>query len=121
MPEKEGDCDYGQRNRAATTLFGGKAQLQLRWQLAQADPAWHETSIAIPAFSGTRPPGELQEDAVELYFQEDGSVVAEPSQLYAQGEKASLRLLASPPALLHKPACGRVEARFGDYVSLLRQ
>lgn len=121
MPEKAGDCDYSQRNRSATTLLGGKPRLQLRWQLAQADPAWHEASVTVPAFAGARPPGQQWENAVELYFQEDGSVVAEPSQLYHQGDEVSLRLLASPPPLLRQPACGRVEGRFQESVKLLRQ
>lgn len=120
-PESEGSCDYRQRNRAATTLLGKEQRLHLRWQQAQPDPVWHEASVLVPPFTGKRPPGRLREAAVELYFQADGSVVAEPSQLYERGDTLSLRLHATSPLLLREPACGRVAGRFSEDVKLLRE
>ena len=94
----------------------------MRWQLAGVNPSWREASVAVRAFGAGPVKGRIRSTSVELYFQKDGSVVAEPSQLIDQpGKKLALRIHDQAPPLRQTPPCGRAKDRYADWVEVIRE
>jgi hypothetical protein len=95
--------------------------LTVRWQLAQANPVWHEATVTVAGFGPGRINGRIRSTSVDLFFQKDGSLAAEASQLIDQpGDKLALRV-HSPVPLLHEAPCGRTPDRFTDAVKIIRE
>jgi hypothetical protein len=89
QPERSENSACTSRNFAAHAINPLDAPLKVRWQLAQANPAWHEATVVVPDFSpGKTPIAVIRSTSVDLYFQADGSVAAERSQFgtLPQGE-----------------------------------
>lgn len=122
--ESEQAVDYqcSRRNYAAYAVNRLQGPLKIRWQWAQANPAWQETVVDVPSFRSSQlPRGRIRSTSIELYFLPDGSVVAERSQVrdLARGEMiihttGPSRPLASPPP------CGYASDRFDDSVKVIR-
>jgi len=115
-PESAKDSACRNRNFAAYAVNHLNAPLKVRWQLAQANPAWHEANVVVPEFGSIKvPQGLIHSTSVDLYFQADGSVVAERSQFIelSQGGPAfSVRTTGPAVPLLRKPPCGYAPDRY---------
>jgi hypothetical protein len=114
-PESAKDSACRSRNFAAYAVNHLAAPLKVRWQLAQANPSWHEANVVVPEFgSGKAPQGNIHSTSVDLYFQADDSVVAERSQFMdlPQGRSA-IRTTGPAVPLLRKPPCGFAPERYG--------
>ncbi len=98
------------------------APLKVRWQAAQAAPAWQAATVAVPSLAPFAPgAGSVREIAVHLYFLPDGSVSAqraedvdgpagEPEPDLTVGGRFPyanrLRVSQIEPALKNPPPCG---------------
>lgn len=98
------------------------APLKVRWQAAQAAPAWQTATVAVPSLAPIAPgAGSVREIAVHLYFLPDGSVSAQRAEdvagsdgelepdLTAGGRTPNagrLRVSDIEPALKSPPPCG---------------
>lgn len=82
--------------------------LKVRWQAAQAMPAWQEASVALPAFAPLAPAqGTPHSTMLHLYFLADGSVSVERAQRLTLADgKQAVRFTAPAPALPSAPPCG---------------
>ncbi len=110
------------RNYSAHAITRLDQPLKVRWQLAGVNPPWREASVAVRAFGPGPVKGRIRSTSVELYFQKDGSVVAEPSQLIDQpGKKLALRIHDQVPPLRQTPPCGRAKDRYADWVEVIRE
>lgn len=121
-PEQAEGFGCASRNYEAHAINRLLGPLKVRWQLAEANPAWHEAEVAVPAFrSATRLPGRPRSTSVDLYFQEDDSVAAERSQVRdtAQGV-LSIRTTGPSRPLATTPACGYAPDRYSDQVKVIR-
>lgn len=121
-PEKSDGFGCASRNYEAHAINRLQAPLKVRWQLAEANPAWHEAEVAVPAFRSTaRLPGQLHSTSVDLYFQADGSVVAERSQVRDSGRGAmSIRTTGPSRPLASPPPCGYAPDRYTDEAKVIR-
>ncbi|MDD5084391.1 MAG: hypothetical protein PHT88_05700 [Candidatus Moranbacteria bacterium] len=110
------------RNFQAYAINHLNAPIKVRWQLAQANPAWHETSVVVPKFSaGHAPIVHIRSTSVDLYFQSDGSVIAERSQFgELSQEQYAIRTTGPAVPLLHKPPCGLAPDRYTENVKVIR-
>jgi hypothetical protein len=112
-----GDCRS--RNFEAHAINRLQGPLKVRWQFAQANPSWHEAQVNVPSFKSAQgPAGRVRSTSVDIYFQDDGSVVAERSQLIDRAA-ALLTVRSTGPAvaLRQPPPCGMAADRFGDSVT----
>lgn len=110
------------RNFSAHAITGLDQALKVRWQLGEVSPPWHEATVPVRGFGPGPAQGRIRSTSVELYFQKDGSVVAEPSQLIDQpGKKLALRIHADAPPLRQAPPCGRVRERYAEWVQVIRE
>jgi len=121
-PEDVAGNGCSSRNYAAYTVNRLRVPLKVRWQWAQANPAWQEALVEVPPFrSGPLPRGRLRSTSVELYFQADGSVVAERSQVrdLPRGEM-SIHTTGPSRPLASPPPCGYAPDRYGESVKVIR-
>jgi hypothetical protein len=121
-PEGSENSSCTSRNFQTYAVSHLDAPLKLRWQLAQTNPSWHQASVVVPEFSsGQSPIAQIRSTSVELYFQADGSVVAERSQVgeLSQG-KLAIRTTGPAEPLLSKPPCGFAPDRFSEEVTVIR-
>lgn len=110
------------RNFSAHAITRLDQPLKVRWQLGEVSPPWHEATVPVRGFGPGPAQGRIRSTSVELYFQKDGSVVAEPSQLIDQpGKKLALRIHADAPPLRQAPPCGRVRERYAEWVQVIRE
>lgn len=120
--EQAEDYRCSRRNYAAYAVNRLQGPLKIRWQWAQANPEWQEALVDVPPFRASQlPRGRVRSTSVELYFQPDGSVVAERSQVrdLAQGEM-SIHTTGPSRPLASPPPCGYAPDRFGDSVKVIR-
>lgn len=110
------------RNYSAFAINELNGPLRVRWQFAEANPRWHEALAQIPKFSTPyRPAGRARLTDVTLYFQDDGSIVAERSQEIAQAQQRLILLTTGPGQPLRRPApCGTAADRYTDEVEIRR-
>lgn len=120
-PEHSDNMACTSRNFQTYATSHLSAPLKLRWQFAQANPEWHEASVAVPEFKpSTAPPSHIRTTSVDLYFQADGSVVAERSQIAESLRGLTLRTTGPALPLQHKPPCGFAPDRYGSEVTILQ-
>ncbi len=122
-PEQANGYGCTERNHAAHALNRLQAPLKLRWQWAQANPAWHEATVKVPAFRERldTPRGNPHLTSVTLYLQADGSVVAERSLLRSSlSGEMSLQTTGPGRPLATTPPCGYAPDRYGDAVTVFR-
>jgi len=119
-PESE-NSDCSRRNFEAYAVNNLGAPLKVRWQLAQVNPSWHEANVFVPEFSpGKTPITRIRATSVDLYFQEDGSVVAERSQTGELPQQRAIRTTGPAVPLLRKPPCGYAPDRYNENVTVIR-
>ncbi len=120
--ESDTGC-YDRYNYAQAILRPGSTHLHLRWQFAEANPPWHEADVILPQFARTQglPKGRFHSTGIDLYFQNDGSVVAERSEQYelANSKPAILTTGPSRP-LINASPCGTALDRYTDEVTILK-
>lgn len=118
-PERAEGGDCRSRNFEAHAINRLREPLKVRWQFAQANPPWHEALVNVPVFKSAKGPfGRVRSTSVDLYFQDDGSVVAERSQLIDRAsESLAVRSTGPAVALRQPPPCGMAADRFGENVS----
>ena len=122
FPETTENASCTSRNFSAHAITGLDQPLKVRWQLGEVSPPWHEATVPVRGFGPGPAQGRIRSTSVELYFQNDGSVVAEPSQLIDQpGKKLALRIHADAPPLRQAPPCGRVRERYAEWVQVIRE
>lgn len=110
------------RNYSAFAINELSGPLRVRWQFAEANPRWHEALAQVPKFSTPyRPAGRARLTDVTLYFQDDGSIVAERSLEIAQAQQRLTLLTTGPGQPLRRPApCGTAADRYTDEVEIRR-
>lgn len=110
------------RNYQAHVVNELSRPLKVRWQFAQPDPRWHETMVSVPEFgSARRPSGRAHSTSVDLYFQDDGSVVAERSLEIDQAQqKLTLLTTGLAEPLRQTPPCGTAADRYTEQVSIIQ-
>lgn len=110
------------RNRSAFAINELKGPLRVRWQFAEANPRWHEALAQVPEFSKAyRPAGRAHLTEITLYFQDDGSIVAERSLEIDQAQQRLTLLTTGPGQPLRRPApCGTAAERYSDEVEIRR-
>lgn len=121
-PEQAAGNGCSSRNYAAYAVNRLQAPLKVRWQWAQANPAWREALVEVPPFrNGPLPRGRLRSSSVELYFQADGSVVAERSQVRdLPRDEMSIHTTGPARPLASAPPCGYAPDRYGESVKVVR-
>lgn len=96
--------------------------VKVRWQFLEPNPAWHEATVTVPAWTSQAPQGWLiREDVVFLYFQADGSIAAqrqlEMMKHNAQGyERIGVQTTPIQPALSATLMCGTALDRWDEGV-----
>lgn len=110
------------RNHVVHAVNRLSAPLRVRWQFAQPNAPWQEAVVTVPSFkSGQAPRGRPRASSIELYFQADGSVVAERSQeIDLPRDGFSLRTTGPVPALRKAPPCGLAPDRYSDQAVVIR-
>lgn len=122
FPEGSEKANCSSRNYSAYAINRLEKPLKVRWQLAEVNPAWHEASVPVSVFGPAPAKGSIRSTSVDLYFQKDGSVVAEASQLIDMpGEKLALRVHSASLPLLQVPPCGRATERYSEWVEIIRE
>lgn len=121
-PEDAAGNGCSSRNYAAYAVNRLQAPLKVRWQWAQANPAWQEALVEVPPFhGGPLPRGRLRSTSIELYFQADGSVVAERSQVRdLPRDEMSIHTTGPARPLASAPPCGYAPDRYGESVKVIR-
>lgn len=121
-PEQADGNGCSSRNYAGYAVNHLQAPLKVRWQWAQANPAWHEALVEVPPFrTGQLPRGRPRSTSVELYFQADGSVVAERSQVRdLPRDGMSIHTTGPARPLASPPPCGYAPDRYGESVKVIR-
>jgi hypothetical protein len=107
-------CVY--RNYEAHAVNALSRPLKVRWQFAQPATPWHEAVVSVPQFDpARRPKGSAQTINVELYFQDDDSVVAERSLAFDQAQQKFALWTTGPAPSLRRPApCGTAADRYRE-------
>lgn len=84
------------------------ASVKVRWQHAQAAPAWQRATAALAPFPPLAPSqGKPRDNAVHLYFLADGSVTAQRVQTLTLADgKPGVRSTEPAPAFKTPPTCG---------------
>lgn len=115
----DGGCTS--RNYAAHAINELDAPLRVRWQFAEPQARWHAAVVRVPEYaSARRPVGRARSTSVELYFQDDGSVVAERSLEIDQAEqKFALWTTGPGQALRRRPPCGTAAERYDERVEIV--
>ncbi len=86
--------------------------VKVRWQFLEANPAWHEATVTVPAFTASKPVGwTKREEVVFLYLQADGTVAAqrqlEMMKRNERGhERVGVQTTPIQPALSQPFICG---------------
>lgn len=88
--------------------------VRVRWQALENPQAWHEATVAVPAFSeaGKADPntGLLR---VRLYFLPDGTVAAERyKEIRSRGDKLAIRSTGLPSSAQPYVSCGGAYAGY---------
>lgn len=112
-------CVY--RNYEAHAVNDLSRPLKVRWQFAQPAARWHEAVVSVPEFNvARRPRGRAEMINVELYFQDDGSVVAERSLAFDQAQQKFALWTTGPAIPLRRPApCGTAADRYREDAELV--
>lgn len=122
FPESSENGSCTSRNYSAHAVNRLDKPLKVRWQLAQANPVWHEATVAVAGFGQAPAGGRIRSTSVELYFQKDGSVVAEASQLIdLPGKKLVLRIHSAVAPLRQAAPCGGPRDRYADWLEIIRE
>ncbi|MFV5215570.1 hypothetical protein ACLIIZ_17745 [Azonexus caeni] len=110
------------RNYSTFAINELNGPLRVRWQFAEANPRWHEALAQVPKSSKPyRPAGRAHLTDVTLYFQDDGSIVAERSLEIDQAQQRLTLLTTGPGQPLRRPApCGAAADRYTDEVEIRR-
>lgn len=121
-PEHAEDNGCSSRNYAGYAVNHLQAPLKVRWQWAQDNPAWHEALVNVPPFrTGPLPRGRLRSTSIELYFQMDGSVVAERSQVRdLPWDEMSIHTTGPARPLASLPPCGYAPDRYAESVKVIQ-
>jgi hypothetical protein len=99
------------------------APLKVRWQLAEPNPKWREALVTVPAFKSAKAPmGNVRMNTALLYFQKDGSVLAEREQeIELANDQLAVRSVGPERPLLSTPPCGMASDRWQDKVIRLKE
>lgn len=122
FPETGDGSTCSARNYVTHAVNRLGAPLKVRWQFAQPNAPWQEAVVTVPSFkSGQAPRGRARGSSIELYFQADGSVVAERSQeIDLPGDNFALRTTGPVPALRQAPPCGLAPDRYSEQAVIIR-
>ena len=121
METTNGNCTS--RNYDIEMFVNFEKPLKVRWQLAEPNPKWHEAMVAIPAFkSAKKPAGNVRLNTALLFFQKDGSVLAEREQeIELANDQLAVRSVGPERPLLTTPPCGMASDRWQDKVIRLKK
>ncbi|WP_374600413.1 hypothetical protein [Niveibacterium sp.] len=110
------------RNHAGYAINPLSGAIKVRWQLGQANPAWHEAVVYVPPFrSGERTRGRIRSTSVDLYFESHGKVVAERSQeIDLPLGKMGIRTTGPSRPLASPPPCGYASDRYTEDVVVIQ-
>lgn len=92
------------------------AHLKIRWQVAQANPAWREATVARPSLvhmGSAR--SSVKRNAVHLYFLADGSVALQREQILGLDDEAPGVRFTEPPQLTTPIPCGTAQDVYREH------
>jgi hypothetical protein len=122
LMETQENAGCRNRNYEASALTRLAAPLRVRWQYALPNPQWNEAIVSVPLLNAAKTPkGHIRSTDVDLYFQDDGSVVAERSQtIEVANNTLAIHTTGVGRKLLRPAPCGFAPDRYDESVTVIR-